>query len=89
MPRGTFRLKSNELLQKYAKGKSLYQVAKDGDLNYTTILRWVNEQATVERVQGEVLFGFLLGMGLTLEEIKQMPLGEVFDFVPEENGSTE
>lgn len=87
MPRGTFRLKSRELLQKYGEGKSLYRVAKDGDVAYSTIHRWTDTPGDVEGIRGDILFGFLMGLGLSLEEIKQLPLGEVFDFEPEENGA--
>lgn len=88
MPRGTFRLKSRELLHKYAQDKSLYRIAKDGDVAYSTIHRWTDDPASVEGVRGDILFGFLMGLGLSLDEVKALPLGEVFDF-EQENGSAE
>jgi hypothetical protein len=82
MARGTFRLKSRELLEK--SGKTLYRVSEDGDVSYSTIHRWVSTPKNVERVEGKALFGFLLGLGYSLEEIGRLPMGEVFEFVPEQ-----
>lgn len=73
-----FRLKSHELLRKYGKGKSLYQVAKDGDLNYSTVYRWVNSPEQVQGIKGEILLRFLVGLGLSIDDINQLPLQEVF-----------
>lgn len=84
MARGTFRLKSRELMEKYGGDKTLYRVGKDGDVNYSTILRWINEPEKVKGIQGDVLFSFLIGLGLNLEEINDLPLGEIFDFEPDQ-----
>lgn len=84
MARGTFRLKSRELIEKYGGSDSLYRIAKDGDVNYTTILRWKNEPESVQAVKLDVLFSFLMGLGLTVEQIDSMPLGELFDVLPDD-----
>ncbi|CUS05367.2 protein of unknown function [Candidatus Promineifilum breve] len=81
MARGTFRPKVRELLDRY--DKTLYRAAKDGEINYSTVHRWLNDPGAIERVEGRTLFGFLLGLGLSLEEVNQMRLGDVFEFTPE------
>lgn len=87
MARGTFRLKSRELLEKYNAGDSLYRVAQTGDLNYTTILRWRNEPESVQAVKLDVLYSFLVGLGLSAEDIKNMPMGDVFDVLPQDDAA--
>lgn len=81
MVSGTFRLKGRELLEKY--DKTMYRVHKDGDVSYSTIHRWLTKPDEVERIEGRLLFGFLMGLGLTLEEVNALPLGDVFEFIPE------
>ena len=81
MTSGTFRLKGRELLDKY--GLSIYRAAKDGEVNYSTIHRWVKTPENVERIEGRILFGFLMGLGLTLDEVYALPLGDIFEFIPE------
>ena len=86
MTRGTFRLKGRELLDKY--DKTIYRAAKDGEVNYSTIHRWVTQPDEVERVEGRILFGFLMGLGLTLEEVYHLQLGDIFEYTPD-NGQIE
>jgi hypothetical protein len=81
MARGTFRLRSRELLEKYNAEDSLYRVAKTGDLNYTTILRWRNEPESVQAVKLDVLYSFLAGLGLSADEIRRLSIGDVFDIL--------
>lgn len=87
MASGTFRLKSRELLDKYGQGKTMYRIAKDANTNYSTILYLFDEEKRGRGVQVDTLFSFLSGLGLSLEEIKDMPLGDVFEFSPEDNGA--
>ena len=82
MANGTFRPKVQELLKKYEK--TLYQTAKDGAINYSTVHRWMKTPDKIDRVEGRVLFGFLQGLGLTLEEVNELRLGDVFEFTPED-----
>ena len=81
MASGTFRPKVRELLEKY--DKTLYRAAKDGAVNYSTVHRWLNDPDAIERIEGKTLFGFLQGLGLSLDEVNAMSLGEVFEFNPE------
>ena len=83
MATGTFRPKVRELLDKY--GKSLYQASKDGDVAYSTIHRWLGTSGKIERVEGKALYSFLMGLGLTLDEVNELRLGEVFEFIPDSN----
>lgn len=85
MASGTFRLKSRELMDKYGQGKTMYRIAKDTNTNYSTILYLFDEEK--RGVQVDTLFNFLSGMGLSLEEIRVLPLGEVFEFSPEEQAA--
>ncbi len=82
MANGTFRPKVHELLKKYEK--SLYQAAKDGAVSYSTVHRWMKTPDQIDRVEGRVLFGFLQGLGLTLEEVNDLRIGDVFEFTPED-----
>ena len=81
MAAGKFRPKVRELLDRY--DKTLYQASKDGDVAYSTIHRWLNDSGNIERVEGKALYSFLMGLGLTLDEVNELRLGEVFEFTPE------
>jgi hypothetical protein len=70
-----YLLRGQELLDN--SGKTLYAVARDGDLNHSTILRWMNEPDSIKSF--DILFGLLRGLGYTQDQIRVMPLGEVFD----------
>jgi hypothetical protein len=84
MANGFVRLKGRELLDKY--GTSMYRLAKDGDVSYPTIHKYITDPESVQMISSEVLFGILInGLGLTVDEVKQLKLGEVFDFVPKES----
>ena len=85
MASGTFRLKGRELLKKY--DKTMYRVSEDGGVGYSTIHRWIKTPEQVERIEGKALFGFLLGLGLTLDEVHALPFGDVFEFIPD-NGQS-
>ncbi len=81
MATGSFRPKIRELLDRYEK--TLYRAAKDGEISYSTVHRWLNEPDAIERIEGKILFGFLLGLGLSLDEVNELRLGDVFEFTPE------
>ena len=87
MANGTFRLKSRELLEN--SGKTLYRVSEDGDVAYSTLHRWIDDPENVKRIEGKVLFGFLLGLGMSINEINEMRLGDIFEYLPEEPVSAE
>ena len=74
MAEGDIKLKGLELLGK--SGLTLYAVARDGQLNYSTILRWMNEPDKIQSF--DVLLGFLRGLGMDSEEIRDMRLGDLF-----------
>lgn len=77
--RGNLLLKSRELIEKYADDKTLYRISKDGDVGYSTIHRWQDKPEEVEAVKLSVLCSFLMGLGLSVEDIENLPMGEVFD----------
>jgi hypothetical protein len=74
------RLKSKELLDAYSGDKSLYRIAKDGCVNYTTLHRWLDKPEDVQGISLDVLYGFLIGLGLSAESIRAMPLGDIVEF---------
>lgn len=84
MAAGKFRPKVHELLEKY--NKSLYQASKDGDVAYSTIHRWLKSSGKIERIEGKALYSFLMGLGLSLDEVNELRLGEVFEFIPDSTG---
>lgn len=87
MASGTFRPKIRELLDRY--DKTLYRAAKDGEVNYSTVHRWLNDPDAIERIEGKTLFGFLRGLGLSLDEVNQLRLEDVFEFTPDDTREQE
>jgi hypothetical protein len=85
MASGTVRLKGRELLEKY--GVSMYRVAADGDLSYPTVHKYLSRPDDVQHMSLEVLYGLLRGLGLTNEQAAELKLGDIFEFVPENNGN--
>lgn len=79
---GRFRLKARDLVDRH--GKTPYRVAKDGGVNYSTILRWTSKPEEVDGVNGRALYGFLMGLGLSLEQVNDLRFGDVFEFTPTE-----
>ena len=84
MKNGTFRLKGRELYNKFAGEKTLYRVHKDGEVSYPTIHRWINDDDPVDSVKTDILFGFLHGLGLTIDDIQSMTVADLFEYIPEE-----
>ena len=83
MVSGNIRLKGRELLEKYSI--SMYRVAKDSDINYHTIHKYFTND--LQRLSSKVLYGILTnGLGLSIEEAKNLRLGDVFEFVPDDEG---
>ena len=80
---GRFRLKARDLVELH--GKTPYRVAKDGGVNYSTILRWTSKPEEVDGVNGRALYGFLMGLGLSLDEVNNLRFGDVFEFTPTED----
>lgn len=88
MATGTLRLKGRELLEKHKL--SMYRLAKDGDISYPTIHRYVTTPDEVQYISLDVLYSVLVnGLGQTPEQAADMRFGDVFDFVPAGNGAPE
>ena len=85
MARGTVRLKGRELLNRY--DVTMYRVHKDGDLSYNTVQRLVKDDK--KGFNADSLFSFLIGLGLSMEQIANLRMGEVFDLIPFEEAPTE
>lgn len=81
MASGTVRLRGRALQKK--SGLSIYQLAKDAEVSYPAMHKYITDPSSVKQISGEVLYGILISLGLSLEEINQMPLGDVFEFVPD------
>ncbi len=84
MKSGTFRLRGRALYDEHGQEKSVYQVVKDGNVNYTTILRWLKDAENIDSVKSDILFGYLVGLGLSEDDILSMSVGELFEFIPDE-----
>jgi hypothetical protein len=84
MASGRVRLKGRELLEKY--GVTMYRIGKDGDVSYPTVHKYLTAPDSVKHFSTEVLYGLLMGLGLSIEEAEQLRLGDVFEFVPDGNG---
>lgn len=86
MSSGTVRLKGRELLE--MSGSSIYRLAKDAEVSYPAMHKYITDPASIKQLSGEVLYGILTSLGMSMDEINQLPLGEVFEFVPKtQNGS--
>lgn len=85
MASGTVRLKGRALLE--MSGSSIYQLAKDAEVSYPAMHKYITDPGSVKQLSGEILYGILTSLGLSLDEINQMPLGEIFDLVPKVNGN--
>lgn len=80
MASGTVRLKGRALQEK--SGLSIYQLAKDAEVSYPAMHKYITDPASVKQLSGEVLYGILTSLGLSLDEISQIPLGEIFELIP-------
>lgn len=81
MATGTVRLKGSDLIERFNKeNKSLYRIALDGDLPYSSLHRLVSSD-DVGGVNGETLYGLLVGLGMSLDQAKSITLGDLFEFV--------
>ena len=78
--KGTVRLKGRELLRRH--GVNMHEVSLGGGLTYATVHKYVKKPEDVKRWDGEVLYSFLLNLGLTAEEIEDLRFGDVFELVP-------
>lgn len=78
MASGTIRLKSRELHEKYGNGRSGYRIAKDGDLGQGTVYRLIDGDETYG-VTLDTLLGYLIGLGMTREQIGKLTLEELCD----------
>ena len=87
MTSGTFRPKLREMFR--ASGKNVYQVARDGDLDYNTVKRYlVMEDKNNERVTTAALFGILRGLGYSWDEIRAMSLEDLYEIEPDREEGT-
>ena len=85
MTAGKFRPKLREMFQ--ASGKTIYQVAKDGELDYNTTKRYLKDE-NAERVTTDALFGILRGLGYSWDDIRAMPLEDLYEIEPDREEGT-
>ncbi len=85
MANGTFRLKGRELLEKH--NLSMYRLAKDGEVSYPTIHRYVTDPDSIKFISLEVLYGLLSGLGLSDDQVTDLRFGDVFDIAPVESAA--
>lgn len=83
MASGTFRLKGDMLLKAGKGAKSMYELAKNSEVSYPTIHKYVSNPADIKYLDLETLAGILIdGLGLNPEDLA---FSDVFEFVPHEN----
>lgn len=80
---GTFRLKGRELYEAHKPHASLKSISDEAKIAYGTVYRWVKEQEPIDNVQTDQLFSFLInGLGLTREQVAEMRVKDLFDYMP-------
>lgn len=82
MPSGHVRLKGRELLEKH--NVSMYRLRERGAASYPTIHKYMTSTEKLDYLSSEVLYGILIdGLGYTPEEAENLRLGDVLEFVPD------
>lgn len=83
---GKFRLKGEELLAQ--TGKTVYKVHKDSKdiedaASYGSIQKLANNKKAQENSKMPTIFGFLLALGYSADDILNKPLREFFEYIDE------
>jgi hypothetical protein len=71
------RLKSSELFAKYAGGRKMHAISLAQGISYPTVMKYATSDDYVDKISLESLVSFMIGMGLSVEDIAQMRIGEV------------
>lgn len=79
MAKGTVRLKGGHLKDNYPT--TMYQMAKNGDVSYTAVHRYITKPEKVDRMDGGVLYAILTNLGMGVDEVLNLKIGDVFDLV--------
>lgn len=90
MASGTFRLKGRQLFEKGLENgvENVHQVSKKSDGSYPTIRRYIERPDLVESIKLETFASFIVdGLRISPEDIANMRFGDVFEFVPKEDGT--
>lgn len=62
-----------------------HRLAQSEQVSYPTVLKYLGGDEDIRVMSGEVLYAILVkGMGYSIDELKNLPLGDVFEFVEEE-----
>lgn len=82
MSSGYIKLNRRFFQRKNLEIDNMSTLAESEGISYTTIHRYLRTNEDIRRFNGEVLYTILInGMGYTLEEAKELTIGELFDFV--------
>lgn len=85
MPSGYFRLKGDFFDDSKFRGINRHKLSQVEGISYPTLIRYLKSDDEVTRFNGEVLYAILVtGMGYTIEEIAEMPIGKLFDIIEKE-----
>ena len=88
MPSGTIRFKGAELLERY--DMSVYRLTQLGAASYPTLHKYFLRPDHSDLVSRRVIYGILVdGFGLSLEEAQNVRMGDLWEFLPDEEPSTE
>ena len=83
MASGTLRLRGRELLEQH--DVSMYRMRESGAASYPTIHKYMTTPDKIDYMSLKVLYGILIdGLGYTPEEAARLRMGDVFDFVQDE-----
>jgi hypothetical protein len=71
------RLKSSELFAKYAGGRNMHAISLAQGISYPTVMKYATSDEYVDKISLESLVSYMVGMGLSVEYIAEMRIGEV------------
>lgn len=75
-------LRGEELLKAHVPDRSLKDVERATGASYPTVWKYVNGAKGIKQYDASYLAMFLTaGLGLTIDQAKELRLGDVFDFM--------
>jgi hypothetical protein len=72
------KLQSKNLFIKYAGRRKMLDISDRMNISYPTVLKYATSEEYVDRLSLIQLVAFLVGAGMTLEEVRGTTLGELF-----------
>ena len=67
-----------------------HQLSLEEKVSYPTVHKYFKEGSDIRNVSGEVLYAILIrGMGYSVEDARELRLGDVFEFVTQASETTQ